>query len=53
MKKKEPITERPCKDCKNIINYIPRRTRCYECYIKKQHQDNLNISNVNLFIPDE
>ena len=28
-------TQRPCADCKVIIDYIPRRVRCVECYKKK------------------
>ena len=28
------LTQRPCVDCKVIIDYIPRRVRCVECYKK-------------------
>jgi hypothetical protein len=29
---KQKPTHRPCLDCKISIEYIPRRTRCIECY---------------------
>ncbi len=33
-------TNRPCLDCQVSIQYIPRRTRCIECYKKKKDNDN-------------
>ena len=44
---KTKITERSCIDCKVIIQYIPRRVRCVECYKK-----NLQKNKVS-FIQDE
>jgi len=29
---KKQITERPCKECKMIIPYQPRRVYCIKCY---------------------
>ncbi len=29
---KKPMSERPCKECNKIIQYIPRRIYCINCY---------------------
>lgn len=36
---KTKVTERPCIDCNIIIQYIPRRVRCVECYKKNLQKD--------------
>jgi hypothetical protein len=36
------ITQRKCKDCDIIIDYIPRKVRCLNCHQK--HIDNAMIS---------
>jgi len=46
---KKQITERPCKQCGVIIEYLPRRTLCYPCYIKKNKLNN----DISLFIKEE
>jgi hypothetical protein len=40
------LTQRPCVDCKVIIDYIPRRVRCVECYKK-------NLQPKVIFINDD
>jgi hypothetical protein len=42
-------TQRPCADCKVIIDYIPRRVRCVECYKKKLNENQPKIK----FIQDD
>ncbi len=39
---KNKITERKCKDCDTIIDYIPRKVRCLDCHQK--YIDNAMIS---------
>jgi Zn finger protein HypA/HybF involved in hydrogenase expression len=46
---KTKITERPCKDCKVIIEYVPRRVICIKCYMKK---NKLN-DDISLFIKED
>jgi hypothetical protein len=36
---KTKVTERPCIDCKVVMEYIPRRVRCVECYKKNLQKD--------------
>jgi Zn finger protein HypA/HybF involved in hydrogenase expression len=49
VKVKVQITERPCKDCKVIIEYVPRRVICINCYIKKNKLNN----DATLFIKED
>lgn len=47
--KKTPPTNRPCKDCKTTIPYIPRKVRCMNCYSLHLLDKNSKIK----FIPDD
>jgi hypothetical protein len=49
VKVKIQITERKCKQCETIIEYLPRRVLCYPCYIKKNKLNN----DISLFIKEE
>ena len=47
---KNVITERPCKECKKLIEYKPRRINCLDCYKKKSP---LNTPEEVKFIDDD
>lgn len=43
--------QRPCKDCKVMIDFIPRRVRCLSCYKKNLNKPVANA--LSLFIEDD
>jgi uncharacterized OB-fold protein len=49
VKVKIQIKERPCKQCGVIIEYLPRRVICINCYIKKNKLNN----DASLFIKED
>lgn len=49
MPKKTPPTERPCKDCKQMIAYIPRKVRCMNCYTTYLYGKSKEVK----FIPED